>query len=114
MPKMGKLITENEYKGAEHDLTPWVEVNSSRMKAIRFDHATQAIHVEWGNGNPAYIYRDAGYETFRRMIRAASKGKFINRVLNGYSYGPMDTDEMDLPANPDRQVPLSGARNIVR
>lgn len=108
----GQYVHDEAYAGGRHDCTPWVEVNSTRMAAIRYDYANDAIQVEWGNGNPGYVYLEAGYETFRRMVRSASKGKFINRVLNSYSYRPMDPDEQDAPSNPQRSVPMAGASKV--
>ena len=109
----GKYVHDERYAEGHHDLTPWVEVNSSRMRAIRYDYANDAIQVEWGNGNPGYIYREAGYEMFRRMIRSASKGRFINNHLNFLDYGVMSPDEQDAPSNPRRGAPMSGARRVV-
>lgn len=111
----GSLVHEQEFAGATHDFTPWVEVNSSRMQRIRYDHATGNVQVDWGNGNPAYVYREVGYEVWRSFIRASSKGKFINRRLESASssFDPVSTDEMELPSNGNRRAPLSGSRNII-
>jgi KTSC domain len=111
--RIGKLVHEEEYAGGQHDFTPWVEVNSSRLQRARFDHQTGNIQIDWGNGNPGYVYREAGYETWRAFIRSASKGQFVNRRLNSLSYAPLDTDELDIPSNGDRTIPMSGARNLL-
>jgi hypothetical protein len=84
-----------------HDLTPWVETPSStRVSRYRYDFATREIQVQWRNNkNDGYIYRGADYETYRSFARAVSKGKQINRDLNGLEYAPIDPEELNAPSN---------------
>jgi len=108
--RVGKIVHEEEHVEGTHDFTPWVEMNSSRLKRARFDRATGAIQVDWGNGNPAYVYRDVGYERWRGFIRASSKGKYIPSL--GNNYRPIGSDELDIPSNANRTNPLARGRNL--
>jgi hypothetical protein len=108
----GKLVHEEEHAEGQHDFTPWVEMNSSRLARARFDRATGAIQVDWDNGNPGYVYRDAGYETWRAFIRAQSKGRFVNSRLNSLDYGQLLPEELNLPSNEQNTNPLSRGRSL--
>lgn len=107
----GKLVHEEEYAGGTHDFTPWVEMKSSRLARARYDRVTEAIQIDWGNGNPGYVYQEAGYETWRSFIRASSKGRFVNTHLNS-NYRRLDSDELNLPSNSQNTNPLSRGRNL--
>ncbi len=109
--RVGKLIHEEEHIEGTHDFTPWVEMKSSRLKRARFDRATGAIQIDWGNGNPGYVYRDVGYETWRGFIRASSKGRYVNNSL-GNNYRPLDSDELNIPSNTSRSNPLGRGKNL--
>jgi hypothetical protein len=108
----GKLVHEEEHAEGQHDFTPWVEMTSSRLTAARYDRYTEAIQVEWGNGNPGYTYKAAGYETWRSFIRASSKGKFVNSHLNPLDYAP-DASGCALPSNDKNTNPLSRGKRII-
>lgn len=88
------------------DIGPWVESpSSSRVSRYRYDFANQALQVQWTNQkNHGYVYGPMDYEGYRAFARAVSKGKYVNRVLNGYPYRLMDPDEVDAPSNPRRQA----------
>lgn len=96
------------YDSPEHDLGPWIESpGSSRMSRYRYDYAADTLQVTWANDrghSPGTVYEGVGSDIYRRMARAASKGKFVNRILDGFSYRPADPDEFDAPSNPDRSV----------
>lgn len=93
------------------DLGPWTETPSStRVRAFRYDYANRAIQVTWRNQkNPGYLYEERDYEEFRSFARAASKGKYINRVLTG-NYRPLSPDEVALPSNAKRRGTASRVR----
>ena len=74
------------------DPGPWIDVSSSRMTRIRYDYGIRAIFVQFPSG-VYYVYESVPYAVFARMWRAASKGKFINRVLNSYPYRVADPAE---------------------
>lgn len=88
-----------------HDLSPWVETpNSSRVSRYRYDYATREIQVQWRNNkNDGYIYSGIDYETYRSFARAISKGKQINRSLNGFEYRPIEPEELNAPSNTRRR-----------
>ena len=90
----------------EHDFGPWVETASSRASRYRYDYATGDLFVSWRNGigHVHTAYRGAGSDVYRRFAISASKGKFVNRILNGIPYEPAMPDEIDAPSNPNRRV----------
>lgn len=92
----------------QFDFGPWIESpESSRVTRYRYDYANRALQVEWKKKNghlPGTTYMDAGSDVYRRLARSASKGKFVNRVLNGFSYRPTDPAENYAPSNPSRST----------
>lgn len=100
----GTYVHDEAYDIDQHDCGPWIEVNSSRVGAIRYDYQNRAVQVLW-MGKPdskGYIYLDVPYERFRSFIRSSSKGKFINSAMNSYEYRLMTPDELDAPSNDTR------------
>lgn len=89
----------------EHDLGPWIETASTRCNAYRYDYATEDLYVKWRNGRGHVVtaYRAVGSETYRRFAQAASKGRFVGHVLDGFFYEPASVDEQDAPSNPNRR-----------
>lgn len=92
------------------DCGPWIEPSSTRVEKYRYDYMTRQIHMTWANHiGPGHYYEVGDYEIFRRLARSSSKGKFVNRVLNGYHFDKIDPTIRDLPSNPQRRAP-SGTR----
>ena len=89
-----------------HDIGPWAESpQSSRVSRYRYDYATQQLQVQWTNGkNHGYVYEAVDRDGYQRFARAASKGKFVNRILNGHPYRLMTVDEVNVPSNPSRRA----------
>ena len=92
-------------EGQAHDLGPWMPTpSSSRVKAYRFDHLQRQLQVTWRNEkNEGYLYEGVDYEGYRAFSRVASKGKYINRILNNYTYRPMNSTEYEAPSNERRK-----------
>ena len=89
------------------DLGPWAETpNSTRVSAYRYDYLKRETQVTWrNNNNPGYAYENMDYEDFRAFARVASKGKYINRVLNGLGgYRRLHPDEVNAPSNAERRA----------
>lgn len=96
-----------------HDLGPWVEApSSSRITDYRYDYATGELQVRWRNRPPTegYLYSVGSPQILQNFARAASKGKMINRVLDGFGYRPMTPEEVQAPANPQRSALTSRVR----
>jgi hypothetical protein len=90
-----------------HDLGPWIEApQSSRLSRYRYDYGSRELQVTWknGRGHVHTVYGAADTEVYRRFARAVSKGKFVNRVLNGLPYMPASPDQVDAPSNPNRRA----------
>jgi hypothetical protein len=105
-------VAHGGYDEQKHDLSPWVEVPSStRVSRFRYDHANNAVQVQWRNHkNPGYIYLDVPYEAYRAFGRAASTGKAVNRILNTFDYRPMTPDEYSAGSNTRRRGITSRVR----
>ena len=88
------------------DCGPWIEPASTRVESYRYDYMNRQIQCTWANHiGPGHTYDVDDYEVFRRFARSTSKGKFINRVLNGYHFEKIDPTVLSLPSNPRRRVP---------
>lgn len=84
--RAGKVHSSPNFVQAEiANPGPWIDVSSSRMRAIRYDYGLRAIFVEFRDGT-YWVYESVQYAVFYNFQRAASKGKFIDRTLNSYPY----------------------------
>jgi len=102
----GVYVHDEAYDEEQHDCGPWVGVNSSRVRSIRYDYQNQAVQVHWV-GRPdsrGYVYQDVPEDIFNAFIRSNSKGKFVNSTMNGFDYRPMTVDELDAPSNDERRT----------
>ena len=77
--------------------------SSSRVKAYRFDHLQRQLQVTWRNEKNEGYLRGCRLEGYRAFARVASKGKYINRILNNYTYRPMNSTEYEAPSNERRK-----------
>lgn len=59
------------------DMTP---VDSSNIRQIGYDSATQDLYVEWIEGR-TYVYSGVPEVTHQELMDAASKGSYINREI---------------------------------
>lgn len=107
----GRYVNDDaDYNEDTHDFGPWIMTpNSSRVGGFRYDFANRAVHVQWtGKGlERTYMYTEVPYEVYRSMVRAASKGRFINSSLNHFDYRQAEPDEVDAPSNDERLAPTS-------
>lgn len=63
--------------------TGWKNVSSTNVLRIRHMGAPlNQLYVQFKNGG-TYVYDGVDADTYYRMLRAASKGKFVWRVLRG-------------------------------
>ena len=111
-PSFGDDEVDTSGEEVRSDFGPWAETPaSSRVRSYRYDYMNQATQVTWRNNkNPGYVYEGMEYEQFRAFARAASKGKYINSTLNGFSYRPCDATEISLPSNSRRRGPTARVR----
>jgi hypothetical protein len=77
------------------------EVNSKGIRWIRYDEQARTLDVAYTNSGE-YRYFDVGREVYEWLVRAESKGKFVNRLVKEkYRYerldeGPARSGEADL------------------
>lgn len=95
----------------EHDFGPWIETGSTRCNRYRYDYANSTLQVVWlnGRGHIVTAYRGVDTDTYRRFAQSASKGRFVNQVLNGApggyeNIGSPRQAEADAPSNPNRSA----------
>jgi hypothetical protein len=88
--------TRNFVQEQTADPGPWFPVTSTRMRQARYDYGIRAVYVEFTSGI-YWIYESVPLAVFWQFIRAKSKGKFINRVLNNFPYREADPDEAARP-----------------
>jgi hypothetical protein len=57
-----------------------MEVNSKGIRWIRYDERTRTLDVAYSSSGE-YRYFDVGPEVYAWLVRAESKGKFVNRLV---------------------------------
>jgi len=77
---------EEEYEepSRDRDWSPWISVESSRCKAVRYDFTTKNLLMAWSNGKPAWVYRNVSVEDYEAFLGTGSHGQYVNNVLNNY------------------------------
>ncbi len=67
-------------------------VNSKGIKWIRYDERTRTLDVAYTSSGE-YRYFDVGPEVYAWLVRAESKGKFVNRLVKErYRYERLDDE----------------------
>ena len=67
-----------------------MEVNSKGIRWIRYDERTRTLDVAYTSSGE-YRYFDVGPEVYAWLVRAESKGKFVNRLVKEkYRYERLD------------------------
>ena len=61
--------------------------NGGRTNAAGYDPVLQRLRIEWGDGGPAYNYYNVPPQIWDSFQDAPSPGRYINAVLNYFSYG---------------------------
>jgi hypothetical protein len=84
-PSPGTVNTERLQPEQFSRPGPWYPFSSSRVSEARYDKGLQQIHVIFRDGTP-WVYDGVEPNIWRNFRRSASPGRFINRVLNGYTY----------------------------
>ena len=70
-----------------------MEVNSKGIRWIRYDERTRTLDVTYTNSGE-YRYFDVGPEVYAWLVRAESKGKFVNRLVKErYRYERLDGEQ---------------------
>jgi hypothetical protein len=64
---------------------PWVPFASSRVTEARYDDGLRQIHAIFRDGTP-WVYDQVPLEVWRAFKSSSSAGRFINDVLNNYTY----------------------------
>src|ERR1700754_1754883 len=68
-------------------------VSSKGIKWIRYDERTRTLDVAYTNSGE-YRYFDVGPEVYAWLVRAESKGKFVNRLVKErYRYERLDDEQ---------------------
>lgn len=68
------------------EMPPLLPFDSSRVDEAGYSHASHTLYVRFVDGTP-WQYNNVEPNIWRNFRRSASPGRFINRVLNNYSYG---------------------------
>ena len=71
----------------EADALPAIRgVESSSISAAGYDPTTRRLYLRFAGSGNAYLYLDVPPATFDELMRAESKGGFVNTMIKG-SYG---------------------------
>jgi hypothetical protein len=61
------------------------KVNSSNIQAIGYKDWNQELYVQYNSGT--YIYHEVELELYERLMKAESKGRFLNEnIKNKYKF----------------------------
>ena len=74
--------------GREADALPAIRgVESSSVSAVGYDPTTRRLYLRFAGSGNAYLYRDVPPAVFDELMRAESKGGFVNATIKGsYDY----------------------------
>ena len=62
-------------------------VESSSIAAVGYDATTRRLYLRFAGSGNAYLYRDVPPAAFDELMRAESKGGFVNASIKGsYDY----------------------------
>jgi hypothetical protein len=70
----------------------WIDVDSTSISGIGYDKSRRVLGIEFLPSAKAYLYFDVPPEEHQALMRAESKGEYLNRVFKpkGYRYeGPL-------------------------
>lgn len=70
----------------KEDLPTMLPFDSSRVAEAGYSPASHTLYVRFNDGTP-WQYNNVEPNVWRNFRRSASPGRYINRVLNNYSYG---------------------------
>ena len=59
-----------------------VKVESSNISAVGYDTSFGSLIVEYKSGNK-YQYKNVPYELYENLLKAESKGRFMNENVKG-------------------------------
>ncbi len=69
------------------------EVESSNIRSIGYDPASQVLEVEFNYGHLVYQYKGVPAEIYEQLMAAESKGKFLNSAIKSvYDYETVDNE----------------------
>jgi hypothetical protein len=80
--------------------------NSTRVQYVRYDYDRSKLAVKFfklgRNLGLCYVYDDVPPPVYMQFVTSDSLGKYINSVLNSFSYHPADDQELELYFYSDR------------
>jgi KTSC domain len=76
---------------------PWIELNSTRIAAARFDSSNQTVMVSFVGGGKPYLYSGVSSETFTRFVKSGSPGRALGML--GGTFRPATPAEIDAPSS---------------
>lgn len=81
-----------------------MEINSKGIRWIRYDERTRTLDVAYTSSGE-YRYFDVGPEVYAWLVRAESKGKFVNRLVREkYRYARLDGEQASSRENDLEQL----------
>ena len=74
----------------EEENLQFVPITSSRVAAAAYNADSDRLYLVWVKPGRPYVYEGVTSEEWRQFQRSRSKGKFVNRRLNGKTYYAVD------------------------
>lgn len=79
----------NSFELLPYSPTPSINPSKPRTLEAGYDPDNQTLRVRFRDGTP-WEYYDVPPNIWRSFKKSESPGRFINRILNNYTYGPGD------------------------
>lgn len=78
-----------------------VKVQSSNVKAVGWEK--EVLFVQYNNG--IYTYDKVNKETYEELLKAESKGKYLNEnIKNKYEFKKLDASELSNKSTSDNKI----------
>jgi hypothetical protein len=79
---------------SRHELTGWIHVRSSALREVRYRPSVHKLDLRYTDGDK-YEYDAVPRSKFRALLRAESKGKFVNEEIKPkHSFRKLPTAEV--------------------
>ena len=59
-------------------------VTSRTIDAVGYDAEARELHVHYSDADATYIYRGVEPEVYENLLKAESKGQYLNDAIKGH------------------------------
>ncbi len=62
-------------------MTDWVNVNSTAIRRIGYDHASLRMYIDFEDSDPVYTFCRVPEHVFRKFVNARSVGQYYHQYI---------------------------------